>query len=106
LTLYNDLLLNVGTVSGATFCNTSELTRARMHHVSKNLGLLIVERCNNKDPILRNSGNFPENSGRIKKLGGSVQLHCFLSFSFTVGLVTIYLHIPSDLFIPRRKIQR
>jgi hypothetical protein len=73
--------------------------------VSKNLRVLIVKRCNNKDPILRSSGNFPENSGRLKKLGDWVKLNCFLSYSFTGVLFAIYLHIPSDPSIPRRKSQ-
>jgi hypothetical protein len=46
LTLYCDVLLNVGTVSGAAFCNTSQLTSAHMLHVSKHLHVLTVKICN------------------------------------------------------------
>jgi len=77
LTLCCDVLPNVGTVSGTAFCNPSQLTRARMLHVSKHLHVLTVKICNNKDPILRSSGNFPKNSGRLKKLGDWVNFIVF-----------------------------
>jgi len=77
-----------------------------MHHASKHLHVLIVKRRNNKDTILRSSGNFLENSGRLKKLGDWVQqLHCLLSFSFTRVLLAIYLHSPSDPFNPEEKVK-
>jgi len=70
-----------------------------MRHESKYLHILIVKRCNNKDTILRSSGNFPENSGRLKKLGDWVQqliVGCllashdfYLRFTFIVHLIRL-----------------